>query len=468
MRVIEFSLSVITMIAAAVRFIPRFSKPRHYQISTTALILISGAQLFFEGFRWQLWPLFLGTLMLVMINHERSIGSRRSMVSSISLLLVMTSMAAAFVFPIPDPFPITGPYEVGTTVMHLVDSDRNEIYGPDPSAWREVMVQIWYPANPEEENQQAQWMPDIDAAGPAIARWIDLPPFALNHLKYVKTNAFMEAPMISEGDGFPVLVFSHGWAGFKEQNIFQVEELASHGYVVIGINHTYGAVLTVFPDGRQAPRNPEALPDGVSDEAYDLASNILVRQWSEDIGFVIDQMAMINQSSGDGLLIGKLDLNTIGVFGHSTGAGAAVEFCATDARCDAVLVMDLWAEPVSNEAIVGGLSQPVLLMHSENWDTLDDPENNYGLIGNLVEESLSEVYEMTIQGTKHFDFSSLPLLSPLTVSLGLKGPIDGDLVLEIINKSTVRFFDGVLMEVGQMDLAALSTKYPSILMGVRP
>jgi hypothetical protein len=183
---------------------------------------------------------------------------------------------------------------------------------------------------------------------------------------------------------------------------------------------------------------------------------------------VLDELAMINQSADEGLLSGKIDLSKIGVFGHSTGAGATVEFCASDARCDAALVMDLWAEPVSKEAIGAGLAQPVMLMHSENWDTLDHPENNYGLVGNLIEASVSEVYEMTLEGTKHFDFSSLPLLSPLTVSLGLKGPIDGERVLEIINISSVRFFDQVFLDGGQNDLDGLSAQYPEILMGVRP
>jgi len=468
MRLIEFSLSIVTILFATVHLIPIISKTLYYRISSAVLILISGAQLIFEGFRWQLWPLFFGTVMLIIINEKRSAGARQSFFAILPLILGFISMAAAYAFPIPDPFTITGHYEVGTTVMHLIDTDRNEIYSPDASAPREIMVQLWYPADPAKDNVQAQWMPEVDAAGPAIARFLDLPSFALNHLRYVKSNAFIDAAAITESDGFPVLVFSHGWAGFKEQNIFQVEELASHGYIVIAISHTYGAVLTVFPDGRQAPKNPEALPSGVSEEAYDLASNTLVRQWAEDIGFVLDELAMVNQSADEGLLSGKIDLSKIGVFGHSTGAGATVEFCASDARCDAALVMDLWAEPVSKEAIAAGLAQPVMLMHSENWDTLDHPENNYGLVGRLVEASSSEVYEMTIEGTKHFDFSSLPLLSPLTVALGLKGPIDGERVLEIINISSVRFFDQVLLDGDQINMATLARQYPEILMGVRP
>ena len=79
------------------------------------------------------------------------------------------------------------------------------------------------------------------------------------------------------------------------------------------------------------------------------------------------------------------------------------------------------------------LVQPAMLMHSENWDSLDTLERNYGLIGTLVNNSADEVIEITLKGTKHYDFSSLPLLSPLTVNLGLKGPIDGGLFLEIIN-----------------------------------
>jgi len=265
-----------------------------------------------------------------------------------------------------------------------------------------------------------------------------------------------------------VLIFSHGWAGFKEQNIFQVEELASHGYTVIAINHTYGAVLTVFPDGRQAPRNPDALPSGVTQEEYDVASNLLVRQWAEDIAYVIDELEMADRSSAFGLLSGKLDLEKIGIFSHSTGAGATVEFCASDSRCKAALVMDLWSEPVSKDVISAGLSHPLMIMHSDNWDSLDHPENNYGLIGDLVEASTGEVFELVIQGTKHYDFSSLPLLSPLAVNLGLKGPIDGDLGLEIINFYSVRFFDQYLLGDSQYDLADLTTQYPEALFGLRP
>ncbi|MBL6962096.1 MAG: DUF86 domain-containing protein [Anaerolineales bacterium] len=288
MRSIELSLSILALFVAINYFIPWLSDPVKYKFLPIALVLVAGAQLIFEGFRWQLWPLFIGIAILIIIALTQTKGLGTSISIGISILLALISVMAAKLLPIPKPYPITGPYQVGTTVAHLTDSSRQELYGKDPNAPREIMVQVWYPAEATKDNEQVQWMQDIEAAAPAIATYIDLPPFALNHLKYVKANAYIDAPPITTDDGFPILIFSHGWAGFKEQNIFQVEELASHGYTVIGISHTYGAVLTVFPDGRQAPRNPEALPSGVSKEEYDQASNLLVRQWAQDIGFVID------------------------------------------------------------------------------------------------------------------------------------------------------------------------------------
>ena len=462
MRPFELSLSILSIFVAISYFISSLSGPLKYKILPIALVLLAGAQLLFEGFRWQLWPLFIGILLLIIIAITQATNLGASITVGVSIVLAVISIVAGKLLPIPKPYAITGPYQVGTTVAHLTDSSRQEIYGNDLKAPREIMVQVWYPAENTNDHVQAQWMPDMESAAPAIATYIDLPSFALNHLKYVKANAFINAPPIAEKS--PVLIFSHGWAGFKEQNIFQVEELASHGYTVVAINHTYGAILTVFPDGREIPRSPDALPSGVTQAEYDLASNKLVRQWVGDIGFVLDTLEKTDTNSALGLLAGKMDLGKVGIFGHSTGGGATAEFCATDARCKAALTMDLWGNPVSAEVIAGGLTQPFMLMHSEIWG----PADNHERVRTLVDASSAVVAEFTIRGTKHYDFSSLPLLSPLAPSLGLKGPIDGALGLEIINFYTVNFFDQYLRGNAQNDLADLTTQYPEAMFGVRP
>lgn len=467
MKALELILSIITILYSVSLF---FSKPviLKSKLLPSFLALAALALILLGGNRWQLKPLLLAIMLLVLVAVNKDEGRGKKGLASLALILTLASIAIAVIFPIPDPYPTTGPYQVGTTEIHLIDPSRNEIYGEDTNAPREFMTQVWYPAEPGEKNQQAQWMPDIEFAGPAIADKLDLPAFTLGHLQYVMANAYLEAEPVQDGSVFPVLVFSHGWEGFKEQNIHQVEELASHGYVVIGISHTYGAVLTVFPDGRQIPTNQDALPDDVSDEAYDKASNTLVQQWAGDISWILDELERRDQVSEFLFLSEMIDLEKVGVFGHSTGGGAAVEFCLTDDRCQAILGMDIWAEPAQPEILELHLSQPALSILSEGWYHPNESDRNYELIGTLAERAENDVVEIALLGTRHYDFTSLPLLTPLAAQLGLKGPIPGTLGLEIINAETVAFFDKYLKGVKGINLEEISSQYPESLWIVRP
>ncbi len=471
MRPIELTLSIVTIFSAFLYFLPAVTARIRSRVVPVVLVLAVAAQIGLEGFRWQLWPLAVAILLLLLAGwmHLRAAGSPRSYrgLAAASLLLATLSLAIGWLAPIPRPYPITGPYQVGTITFPLQDTSRKEIYGPNPNDWRENMVQVWYPASPTPANSQAQWMPDIEEAGPAVADWIGLPSFTLNHLKYVQANAFVDAPMVAGSDKLPLLIFSHGWSGFKEQNIYQVEEMASHGYVVVGINHTYGAVLTVFPDGRQMRRNDAALPDDVSQEEYDRASNRLVRQWAADIGFVLDEFARRDQAGENWQLAGRLDFSKVGIFGHSTGGGATAEFCGVDARCKAALMMDLWVEPVSDVVVSSGLTQPILLMHSAAWADLDDPGRNFLRVGELVRTSAGEVIEFRIEGTEHHDFSSLPLLTPIASGIGLKGPIPGERVLALVNDYTLSFFDRYLLGIEREMLEPENTPYPEVQFDLR-
>jgi len=472
MRTIELLFSLLTIFAAILFLFPGLWTRVRYRVIAFVLVLVGSAQVMLEGFRWQLWPLFVAAGLLIFMMGRNLIQKDSQKLPRGLLIAAMVlgvlSLAAGWLVPVPKPYPISGPYQVGTIIFPLKDESRTEIYAAEDNQPREIMVQVWYPAVPTEENRQALWMEDISAAGPAIADYIHLPSFSLSHLENLRSNAFLDAPVIPGGEQFPVLVLAHGWSGFKELHIYQVEELASHGYVVAAINFTYVAVMTVFPDGRQIPRNDNALPEGVSQEEYDLASNRVVRQWAGDIGFLLDELDALNQSGTNWPLSGRLDLSRVGVLGHSTGGGATVEFCGVDARCKAALMMDLWAEPVSASVISAGLSQPYLLMHSEAWVNLDDPSRNFLKIGELVQASTGDRFEFMIEGTKHWDFTSLPMLSPLTSSLGLKGPIPGIRGLEIIDAYTLAFFNQVLLGQEEQLLEAGPSPFIEVQFGLRP
>ncbi|MFH1740370.1 MAG: hypothetical protein ABIH23_15285, partial [bacterium] len=69
----------------------------------------------------------------------------------------------------------TGPYAIGTCLVHLIDESRQEECTPeDPNDKREIMVQIWYPADIQDSRQPGLIYPGFDAVQPAFEAWLSL------------------------------------------------------------------------------------------------------------------------------------------------------------------------------------------------------------------------------------------------------------------------------------------------------
>jgi dienelactone hydrolase len=290
-------------------------------------------------------------------------------------------------------------------------------------------------------------MKDAAVYAPTISEYLDLPAFFLNHLALVKLPAYVDTKVAESPSGFPLILFSHGWNGFNAQNTSQALHLASHGYIVVGVQHPFGAVVTVFPDGMIARNNPSALPDGVSDEEYKIAAQTLVNQWAGDLAFTLDFLEAQKDISSSPFYQ-TVDTEKIGVYGHSTGGGAAIQFCGTDSRCKALLGMDPFMRPVSDAVLEHGVAQPSLFLFSQLWADETDSRNNR-LFDPFYAQSTDTYGSLYIDGTKHYDFSDLPLLSPLAPQLGLKGPINGKRVTTIVNDYLLSFFDMALNQKSQ-------------------
>lgn len=87
----------------------------------------------------------------------------------------------------------------------------------------------------------------------AFARIHHLPACLFGHFRYVSTNARLSVPVAAGPQSFPVLVFLEGASGYRQMNTFLVEELVSHGNIVVAIDQPGVAANVVFPDGRQSP-----------------------------------------------------------------------------------------------------------------------------------------------------------------------------------------------------------------------
>ena len=447
MRTFEILISITLAIYILWPFFAGKENPLFITLLPILSATLIGFHLLIEGYRWQMFPLYalVGIILLstlLVLFHPATGEFKRLSWNAVSQLIILILLggftALPFLIPVPNvPVP-SGPYPVGIQTFVLTDYSRLELYSGQDEP-RKFMLQVWYPALPKPDSPHAPWMNNASIYTREIANYLKLPPFFLDHLKLVKTPAFQDAQLELSGCPYPVLIFSHGWSGFAAQNTGQALELASHGYVVVGVQHTYGAVVTVFPDGKIAYNNPHALPDGLTSPEYELAARKLADQWAGDIAYTLDFLETESRNE-NGPFYSTLNLELVGVFGHSTGAGAAIQFCGTDARCKSVLGMDPFMTPVSESVLENGLSQPAFFMFSQIWVDDIDSKNNR-LFNQLYKNLDPSTHVIGIQGTKHYDFSDLPMLSPLAPQLGLKGPLKGKKVIKITNTYLINFFN---------------------------
>jgi predicted dienelactone hydrolase len=195
------------------------------------------------------------------------------------------------------------------------------------------------------------------------------------------------------------------------------EDLASHGYVVVGFDAPYRSFVVVFPDGRvitRAPQNNADLVGGLV-EKEQLAKK-LVQAWSADMGFALDQLERLNASDPSGRFLGRLDMQRVGVFGHSLGGATALQFCHDDSRCKAGIDVD--GAPFGS-VIVEGVTQPFMFL-------LSDHRSESGAEKRQVEANIRSIYDrlpgdrrlqIMIRGAGHYMFSDdgAMLKSPLVM-----------------------------------------------------
>jgi pimeloyl-ACP methyl ester carboxylesterase len=462
MRTFEMLLLLFTAGALLRPFLGRLRKITESASYLVIALVVMTAHLILEGARWQMVPVYtLITFFTIQWQVRRSRPQKKGAppvwYGIVGLVLFLVILIPLIVFPLPKLIDPSGTHSVGTVSLYFRDDSREEIFSETAGTKRELNVQVWYPADENGQSKFAPYMTDLHLSAPAFARFLGLPSFVLNHIKLIETHSLLDAPVAEDGAPYPVLIFSHGWGGTRTQSTYLMEELASHGYVVVAIDHTYGALVTVFPDDRVVLQKSEIL-EGEDSEEYDLSDNPLLSVWSADVSFILDHLEILNAEENESIFKDRLDLKRVGILGHSTGGGNTVQVCSQDPRCKVGFVMDAWLMPVSKEALESGMSQPFMFLWSEDWGS----DENKDRFNQLYTQWEGDAFNLEIMGTRHFDFSDLPLLSPLSPWLGLKGPIDGQRVLRIINAYAVAYFDAYLKGVDSLLLVRETADYPEV------
>ena len=243
----------------------------------------------------------------------------------VALALVATGTYRHLGLPAP-----TGEYSVGKTYVTWTDSSRLEDLSPNPDDQRELPLQIWYPAEPSGE-RTAPYIPNLAKISAGLRQAGEVNRFEAWGLKHVRTHAVVDAPVAKAKPKYPVVIFSPGNSTNIEFYSSYAEELASQGYVVVGINHPYDAAAVELSDGTIAVVPPESAPDQAR-----TARRVQVR--SADILYVLDHLGDLNSTNG--VLKERINPDRVSVAGHSLGGIAASQAAAADPRFKSCLNLD--------------------------------------------------------------------------------------------------------------------------------
>ena len=361
---------------------------------------------------------------LIKRKHGEDAKNKFSVIFSglVSMLLILGSLVPSFFFTAYDGGIPTGAYKVATANAILVDSTRKEAFEQDGSN-REVPVYFYYPEN------------------------------------------------YSQTDSFPLVLFSHGAFGYYQSNTSTYMELASHGYVVVSLDHPYHSFFTTDTDGKTITVNPEFIQsvmyinqqDTPEEEIHKLSSDWLVLR-DADMNFALDTIclaAKTNSLSADWFVTSKegtkiegilshINCDRIGLMGHSLGGASSVSLGRTRNDIDAVIDFDGTMlgeiiDYVNDTYVINEEPYPIPLLVFDNEEhhiesaILEDQGILY--VNNVVMEHAAEGFETYFKGAGHMNYTDLPLFSPTLAGMLGTGDVDAAYCIDTMNQITLNFFD---------------------------
>jgi predicted dienelactone hydrolase len=357
----------------------------------------------------------------------------------------------------------TGKYAIGRILDEWTDESRPETLGTSTGQYRRLTVWIWYPADPPPGGAPAPYLPKAWAHARDHMR--GLGSILFQSLASIRAHAFANAPVSGEETTYPVLIFEPGLGPTVSDYTTLLEDLASHGYIIIGVNPTYSASAVVFVDGRVVEQSASGnIPDNASVPETKQIADRLVHIWADDMIFAMDQAQRLN-ADPQSLLAGRMDLTRIGVFGHSFGGAAAAEVCHLDVRCQAGADLDGYPY---GDVVQIGLRQPFLFVWSTGNDSNDAHYQQAVQDIEAIYSRLETGYQVTIRGARHFNFTDYAVeFSPALKLLGVLGSIDGERGLQISRAYVLAFFDTALKDAAPSELQRLSTDFPEVTFEAR-
>ena len=363
--------------------------------------------------------------------------------------IAMTAAAATIAVPsvldaqvIPT---VTGPYAVGRQNLVWTDSTRRDPM--DTTRWRQVSAFVWYPAAVHKNAEPRAPLPPEWETRRLESLETKLGPEIANAMREFAVHAQTNAPLLQGTSRLPVLLFTPGLSWLATDYSVLLEDLASHGYIVVGFSPTGFSNPVVFPDGRVVR---QSLGNGASiatDQSY----------IQDDALFVLRK---IRQLDRDGFLRGRIDLARIGAFGHSIGGATSFAIAARDTSIRAAINID---GDVMGDVREVRPHQPLLLISSDvpkvdeppaNWSPkrveltrqgLERSEKRRTDEWTALSSQSASANRVRIIGSLHLNFTDAAIVSAHAQSREARwmkfGTIDGERGLTITAELVRMFFD---------------------------
>ncbi len=320
----------------------------------------------------------------------------------------------------------TGAFATGKVAAVWVDPSRPEAATASMADRRQVRVVAWYPAAPGT-GVPAHYVTDIETVAAGLIASGEVGNLEANGLRFVEDPARAGAAVASNDRAYPVILLSPGNATNVEFYSALAEDLASHGFVVIGIDHPYQSAAVAL-DGAVAVYSGDP-PLGQADDV----TPARIDERVADIAFVLDTLT----NGGDGLedLAGHLDVTRIGIMGHSNGGVAAAEACG-DHRIDSCLNIDgqLAGGPFSARPNPAAPTKPYMYLTKE--------VELHPTLAALFEASGVGTFRVVVPTAAHDDFTDVAMFRPriLPTSNG------ADDVITVSRQLSRAFFDHTLRD----------------------